>query len=97
LREAQLMQALNDSMPSVLQFAAMGAGEAHLAAALPRLAELLGHSNRAVRLNAVQAIAMQGKLAAPYRARLQQALNAETDEIVRKTIEGALSALPKGD
>jgi HEAT repeat protein len=97
LREALLMQALNDSMPSVLQFAAMGAGEAHLAAALPRLAELLGHSNRAVRLNVVQAIAMQGKLAAPYRERLQQALNAESDEIVRKTIEGALSTLPKGD
>jgi HEAT repeat protein len=93
LRDRLLLQALNDAEPGVLQFAAMGAGEAKLSVALPRLAELLEHPERAVRLNAVQAIAAQGPSAAAYQPQLQAALNEENDEIVRKTLQGAIARL----
>ena len=94
-REALLRRALSDADRSVLQYAVMGAGEARLSDTLPRLAELLSHSDRSVRLNAVQAIAVQGQAAEAYRPQLEQALGSETDQVVRKSIEGALTTMSR--
>jgi HEAT repeat protein len=94
-RQEILERALTDSSPGVLQFAVTGAGRMKLARALPRLVELLTHPDRGIRIAAPQALANYGRDAAAYLPQLQVALASEKDDLVRRTLEGAIRAIQK--
>jgi hypothetical protein len=94
-RQEILAQALMDSSPSVIQFAVMGAGSMKLSPALPRLVELATHPDRGIRAAVPQALAAYGAEAVPYLPQLQKALASEQDDVVRKTLEGAIRVIQK--
>jgi HEAT repeat protein len=94
VQEIVIQKALYDSSDSVLQYAAMGAGRLRTQDSLPRLVELiLTHANRAVRLNAVQALAKYGSDATSQLPVLRGALPKEQDAVVRSTLDAVIKQL----
>lgn len=60
-------------------------------ASLPRVVELLSHRSAAVRLMAVQSLALVGRAALPHAGALRSALARESDEVTAKTLAALLA------
>jgi len=90
-----VVAALTQSDPYLLQAAGHAAGLAKLPEALPLLIGQLKHPSFIARTGIAQGIAGYGALARPYLAELQAALEAETDDIARKTIAGTISVISR--
>jgi hypothetical protein len=88
-RDAVLRAALADVAP-IAQSAIVVVWNKHVATHLPAVAKLLAHSKPEIRVVAAQAVSSFGRDAQPYVTELERALATETDDIARKTIEGAL-------
>ena len=91
-RDDLLLKALDDEA-SILSFAVAGLGRSTPSAAMSRIADLLHHDDRSVRLQAAQALAAYGNRARPYIEALAEAASSEKDDAVRNTMEGARSKL----
>ena len=95
IRSDLIVQGLNDREPGVLVFALMGSGRLKDPAALSRVVELVQHSDKAIRLAAASAIAEYGAVALPYLFELNAAVTVEMDDLVKKTLEGAIVVLTR--
>lgn len=95
-RDDALLEALEDPDEDVVHFAVMGIARSVPVAALPRVASLVAHPSRAVRLQVGQALQAYGLAARPYLDSLKTALAAEQDDVVRKTLEGAIARIQSG-
>ena len=87
--------ALDDAEPQVLQYAALGIASYRLQPLLARLSVLLQSDSRIVRTAAGQAIGAFGPSAAGQLDDVEAALARETDDVARRTLEGALAAIRK--
>ena len=91
--EAIVLAGLADSDARVIQYAVLGAARSRPAAALPTIVEMLGRPEQNVRLQAAQALAAYGPPARAYLARIEGALAAERDPIIRKSLEATVDLL----
>jgi HEAT repeat protein len=96
MREVVLSKALSDVAPSVLQFAIRGIASMKAVRALPRIAQLLSHDDRSVRLAAAQSLATFGAAARPFVPTLERALQNEPDDVVARTIRGTIAVINRG-
>lgn len=86
-------RALTSSTSDVLQFALSSAAKVRDVRALTRVAELLRHDERAVRMSAATSILRFGRDASVLTPQVRAALAAETDLPIRKTLEQVLAAI----
>lgn len=91
----RLLSLLEDRQVDVITFAVMGVGASKVPEGLPRLIRLLRHPERAVRLQVGQALAAYESASVPYIGEIEQALAAEQDDIVKKTLAGTLLVVRK--
>jgi HEAT repeat protein len=89
-------RAVADSDWGVVQAALGGLGRRKRPEGLTEGARLLKHPAHQVRMVAAQVVASYGADAKPYVPGLRAALAAETDDITRKTIQGAITVIEKG-
>ena len=94
-RRAVFLDALGSSDISTIQYAVLGAGQLHLTVALPRIAQLLAHGDRQLRIIAAQVIPQFGAVAAQYLPNLERAVIRETDEATRQTLLGAIQLIQR--
>jgi HEAT repeat protein len=86
---------LRDPAADVQQYAVVGVARSRSPETGARLLPLLASESRAVRMNAVQAIAMRGEESRAYVDDLRRMLSVETDLAVAKTIKGAITSLER--
>jgi len=91
----RLFALLADPSSEVVQYAVMGFGQSKAPEALPRLLPLLKHGDRGVRLMVAQSLAAQAEACSACVKDLEEALQVEQDDIVRKTLDGTLTAIRK--
>lgn len=88
-----LLKGAASTEPAIVQAAAISVSRAPVPEALPLMARQLAHPSAAVRISVAQAIAAFHEAARPYLPQLTAAANAETDDIARKTIAGAIAVI----
>lgn len=93
LQRSVLDRALDDSRPGVLAEALAGAASLQMGRGLGRAATLLGHDEPRVRLAAAHALGDYGRLALPHLEVVEWALATESDEKVRRALEGLVTWL----
>jgi len=92
-RDAVFARAFGDPSSQVIQGAAFAVGKHRIAALLPRVVPLLTHDAKAVRVEAAQSVAAFGPQARAYLPDLERALDAETDEMARNALQGAINVI----
>jgi HEAT repeat protein len=88
-----LLRALEDREPDVVAAAGISAGSDKLPEALPLLLKQLKNPSSNARMSVSQGIAGYGATARPYLVQLEQALELESDDITRKTLEGTIATI----
>lgn len=96
IRAAVLQLGLTSEVPGVLVHAIRGVGNMQIPSALGRIADLINHSDRAVRLAVAQAFFSYGSQASPYLPRMKEAWAREKEPAVKKTIEATIAYLERG-
>ena len=86
---------LRDPPADVQQYAVVGVARSRSLDTSARLIPLLTSQSRAVRMDAVQAIAMRGEEARAYVDDLRRMLSVETHIAVAKATEGAITSLER--
>lgn len=86
-------KALTSSSSDVVQFAVVGAAKVRDVTSLTRIAELLRHEERAVRISAATSILRFGREANTLAPQVRAALAAETDLPIKKTLEQVLASI----
>ncbi|HET7698751.1 MAG TPA: HEAT repeat domain-containing protein [Vicinamibacterales bacterium] len=94
-RDRALSKALSDVSLGAVQQAVAGLARSQNAAALPRIARLLRHHSRSIRLTVAQAMARFGSQAKSYVSEMRAAAAAETDPIVRQTLDMSIALIEK--
>jgi hypothetical protein len=91
--DALILAGLEDAAETVVWAAVRSAERRHLTSALPRIASLLSHPPERLRRVAAQSLGTFGAAAAPYRLKLQVALDIERHPLARSAMEYALTAI----
>ena len=90
-----VLNGLTVSDVTTVQYALMAVAKLQLTQALPTVAKHLKGSDRRIRMAAAQGLAAFGVASRPYLAQLQQASRVEQDDITKKTMLGAITALTR--
>lgn len=92
-RHNVLMEALSSQDSRLLEYAVLGLARSRPPEALGKIVPLMKRPEKNVRLQAVQAVAAFGPAARQFIPEVEQALAAEKDEVVRRTLEATLELL----
>lgn len=90
-----ILHALDDPAASAVQPALWEVSKRQIASGLPKAVQLLRNPDYKIRMVSAQVVASFGPAARQYLPDLRKALEVETDDITKKTIQGAINAISR--